>query len=700
MVTLSLSPLSAWAQSSATLEALRAGRPEALDLARADLSACEKIEACPRAANLRLLVGQLAVSRGDPAAALEALSKPPPEKLSAHHAYYRGLAYLGLKDFARAAEAFDRAEKIAPASLLPRLRAPKARALFEAKKFEGVNALLEQSLGAESPELLYQRAVSRAELGQRAKARADLIALLVRAPSHPLAAEALVRLGKTASFTFEERLQRANRLLEADQPKPALLELDAAKALAKSAKARAQLALVRASACFADGREQDGQDQLELALRGPRAVAAEALHLRGRRLLRSGDNEGAKAALEELDRRFPKEAVTNEGAFFIGWIDLQAERYTEAAAAFANYMKSHPRSRKLDEAAWFRALALIRLPDLAAAKTALGDLVLRFPQSSLVPQALYWKARCDQLLGGTEPASVIEQYERVRNTFPASFYAALAGARLSELGKPAAALFPRPGELQPAPAPELALARELFETGLLEDAAAEVQTVMATIKGAPKALGMGAALQALGYFGEAHALATRSLWSAAYGKRQSDALALMYPRAFREAVTASAQQRSVDPSFVWAIMRRESAFRPQAHSAANARGLMQIIPPTAEAIAKALSLPSPAPSELFAPELNIKLAAWYLGALLERFGHPAIAAAAYNAGPPAVSRWLSKNGQLPLDLWVEQIPYKETRGYVKQVIADLEIYRALYAEGTPPALSLTIPSPRADGVTF
>ncbi|MFP2897942.1 lytic transglycosylase domain-containing protein [Corallococcus sp. 4LFB] len=162
-----------------------------------------------------------------------------------------------------------------------------------------------------------------------------------------------------------------------------------------------------------------------------------------------------------------------------------------------------------------------------------------------------------------------------------------------------------------------------------------------------------------------------------------------------------ATRQALDPFLVWAIMRRESAFRPEVMSAADARGLMQIIPPTATEIAQKMAEPAPAPGDLFAPERNIRYGAWYLAQLMKRFAHPALAAAAYNAGPKAAVRWTQERGTLPLDLFVESIPYRETRGYVKQVVADLYLYHRFYEkDGTQARLAMTVPAPSTDGVTF
>ena len=249
--------------------------------------------------------------------------------------------------------------------------------------------------------------------------------------------------------------------------------------------------------------------------------------------------------------------------------------------------------------------------------------------------------------------------------------------------------------------PELKLAVALSQAGLFRDASDEVQARSALIQGPEQALAFVGALLKLGEYGQAHAVAARHLWGRAFGARSPDALAAFYPRAFATAVESEATRYEVSPFLVWAIMRRESAFRPEVSSAADARGLMQVIPPTARAIAKKLSEKEPDPAELFSPSLSIRYGAWYLSQLMKRFAHPALAAAAYNAGPDAVLRWVKDRGSLPLDLFVEEISFRETRGYVKQVLADLYLYQSFYGEGgARPELSLTVPTPATEGVGF
>ncbi|HSP77597.1 MAG TPA: transglycosylase SLT domain-containing protein, partial [Myxococcaceae bacterium] len=454
-------------------------------------------------------------------------------------------------------------------------------------------------------------------------------------------------------------------------------------------------------ALYATGRKAEADQALAEARKGPPSVAAEAAYVAARRSLKANENDKAREQMAALEKAFPREKPADEAGFYVGWLDLQAGRFEEAAKVFSTFHERHPRSRRRDEALWYRALAHIRLEQYGPAQEVLERLVETFPRSSLVPQARYWAARSRELAGSA--ADVLAPvYARVIGTAPNSYYALLASERLRELGQEPPPPFPeapRQSESEEVPS-ELSLAMALSEAGLFRDAAEEVQARISRIRGAKEALTFSQALLRLGEYGHAYRVAARHLWGQAFGARVPEALAPFYPRAFSSAVETEAERHAVSPFLVWAIMRRESAFRPEVSSPADARGLMQVIPPTARAIAKQLSEPAPAPEELFKPSLNIRYGSWYLSRLMKRFSHPALAAAAYNAGPDAVLRWVEEKGALPLDLFVEEISYRETRGYVKQVLADLFLYQSFYGAKAPQRLSLVVPRPTEEGVSF
>ena len=155
-----------------------------------------------------------------------------------------------------------------------------------------------------------------------------------------------------------------------------------------------------------------------------------------------------------------------------------------------------------------------------------------------------------------------------------------------------------------------------------------------------------------------------------------DDLEVRFPIVYKEHVAKAAKQTSVNPLFIFAVTRQESAFVHDAKSTAGAVGLMQLLPSTAKQTAQKNGL-SFTPQDLIKPEKNIALGSRYLDHLLGVFdGNRILAAAAYNAGPTRVKKWLNKEkgAQLPYDVWIETIPYKETRGYVQNVLSFSVIY--------------------------
>src|SRR5262249_41043683 len=136
-----------------------------------------------------------------------------------------------------------------------------------------------------------------------------------------------------------------------------------------------------------------------------------------------------------------------------------------------------------------------------------------------------------------------------------------------------------------------------------------------------------------------------------------------------------------DPYLLQALIREESAFDAKAFSWAGALGLSQLMLPTARSIARSLHIPHLDQEALLSPEVNLRLGAWYLGALLKRFGgNKALALAAYNAGPGAVAQWAGGDSTAELDAWIEDIPIAETRGYVKRVMRSYNSYNLLYGD--------------------
>ena len=172
------------------------------------------------------------------------------------------------------------------------------------------------------------------------------------------------------------------------------------------------------------------------------------------------------------------------------------------------------------------------------------------------------------------------------------------------------------------------------------------------------------------------AMITGNLW---------DHLSIRFPVAYEPLVLREADANDIEPNFIFAIARQESAFAEKARSSAGAMGLMQLMPRTAQATARRNGIKH-RKNDLYKPAHNIAIGSRYLNQLLEQFnGNRILAAAAYNAGPHRVDRWLRRTPQdVAYDVWIETIPFRETRGYVQNVLAFSVIYG--YRRGAPTSL--------------
>lgn len=166
-----------------------------------------------------------------------------------------------------------------------------------------------------------------------------------------------------------------------------------------------------------------------------------------------------------------------------------------------------------------------------------------------------------------------------------------------------------------------------------------------------------------------------------------DDLDIRFPMAHRETLVREANNRGIHASWAFAITRQESAFMDDARSGVGAMGLMQLMPGTAKETARKFSIPLASPQQALDPDKNIQLGAAYLSQVHAQFnGNRVLASAAYNAGPGRVKQWLRGANHLSFDVWVESIPFDETRQYVQNVLS----YAVIYGQ------KLNIPQPIAD----
>jgi soluble lytic murein transglycosylase len=223
---------------------------------------------------------------------------------------------------------------------------------------------------------------------------------------------------------------------------------------------------------------------------------------------------------------------------------------------------------------------------------------------------------------------------------------------------------------------------ELAALGLSDGADASVLWGVALLYARAGAAGASHVIargQLTDWFGHWPTGAWRSAWE------------LGFPRPYGNIVERESKRSSVPEWLIYAVMREESAFDPEAQSPARAYGLMQLIVPTAKQYAKRLGLPYEAPA-LRRPAINVALGSNVLRDLTERFDrNPLLAIPGYNAGPGRPARWLRERPSMDFDVWVELIPLTETRRYTKRVLASRAAYAYLYhSEAAEQALLLPL----------
>ncbi|HEY0801109.1 MAG TPA: transglycosylase SLT domain-containing protein [Steroidobacteraceae bacterium] len=294
------------------------------------------------------------------------------------------------------------------------------------------------------------------------------------------------------------------------------------------------------------------------------------------------------------------------------------------------------------------------------------------PALAAQPRWRYWRARAVAAIRGADAAvPLFGEIAGLRD-----YYGYLAADRLRQPYN----MNVRPSPLDPAVqtalsgAPGMVRAHELFDCDMTDEATVEWTQAL---DGADTALKVQAAQLASRWGWYAQAITTLAQTG------EFDDITLRYPRPYPDAVNRAGKLAQLPQDWILAVMRQESLFRKDAVSRADARGVMQIVPSTASEVARRWHLSSPGRDGLFDPSIAVPLGAARLRELLDRYGEQLpLSLAAYNAGPAAVARWLPP-APMDADVWVENIPYNETRGYVQHILEHIIAFASVRGAEAP-----------------
>ena len=410
--------------------------------------------------------------------------------------------------------------------------------------------------------------------------------------------------------------------------------------------------LLRARAAWRDGRPKEflaGLDRVSKEF--PNSSEAVETSLQ-RAKYYSTDEVNYPLAVFNLERVVDAGALGSDGEnlWTLGWTYYLAQRYDDALRTFKSYAVQFPDGDYLTNALFWSGKIDDRRGDRAERDAAWHDLQSKFPYS--------WYSYRARELSGEPPVAPSQVLNG--NVFPD------VEGQLAALGDP-----------------RLTAVRELMSIGLPRDATREMKVVAAAY---PDNAGVQFMLADLYVQGgepfKANSVLQRKFRD--FVRHGGSNVPhrfweILFPLNDWDAIKAEAEKRQIDPYLVASIIRQESGFEPSTVSNAGAVGIMQIMPQEAERIALLAALPPPSREELFDPKVNIAVGvAEYAQKLAQFNGNHILAIAAYNAGTDVVGKWIAQTPVDDIDLFVESIPYAETRLYVKSVSRNRFEYRRIY----------------------
>jgi len=478
-------------------------------------------------------------------------------------------------------------------------------------------------------------------------------------------------------LTPTQRVDRVERLLRANVPDVAMTEAQSIVDEVKEGAVVTRALRVVADSARSLRRYDVAARTLGLVIDRSPAERRPRLKLEQARLyVRAKDLGRALTGLEAVAGT-GAEADKAEALYLKALVLEDLNRDPEAITAYRAVVAQFPTREAAAASLWRLGWLAYGKRDAQGAQKSWARLAELPSAGAYRMPALYWTGRAREQAGGGEAA---ELYNQILAEAPRSYYGVLAAGRLGRAREGGVA-----GQIALPPEPRDALTDDagltrvvlLRRINLVDAAASELEDAV-----------QGAASDPVRLYGMAgvYVEAERYHMALRIMRRHFQALAstgdptlprafweMFYPYAWRDEMREAAQRRGIDPYLVAAVVREESSYYPRATSPVGARGLMQLMPATARLMAPT--------GDLEDPGFNIELGTRFLAGLMREFNDPRLALAAYNAGPNRVRQWLSTRRSDDIEAFVEQIPFDETRLYVKKVVLSWDEYRRIY--GSP-----------------
>ena len=379
-------------------------------------------------------------------------------------------------------------------------------------------------------------------------------------------------------------------------------------------------------------------------------------------LYRAGGKETFNSSLDEL----LKSGDGRAGSILLAVASDERRdgQIEEALKIYRNVLEQYP--SESENALWGIGWTYF----MSGAYERAADVFAKLYENNSATKYLYWKARSLEASGKDALNSYYTLRKKDRDFYSAMSFLRTGGclekSDACENLKFAHQTTSCTGTL--AKPEKFARAEVLLELGFSKDALSELIFISKTTTSVEDILYIGSRLQDLGEYKYLISLTERL-------PSIETVHDLRYPYAYWDIVEPASQQYRIDPFLILSVMREESAFDPNAKSTAGALGLMQLMPQTAFRLNHNLHMGIANESHIWNIKNNIHIGAFYLGTLINEFGYYSYAVAAYNAGDEKVKKWIQKGNYKSVDEFIEDIPYSETRNYVKRVMTTFSEYK-------------------------
>lgn len=392
---------------------------------------------------------------------------------------------------------------------------------------------------------------------------------------------------------------------------------------------------------------------------------------------------------------FAEEALNDLATYYI-----RADNDGAAATIFEQMLEKYPSGRFAERAAWKAGWWAYRQKNFRNAIDVFERGAVTFPRSDYRPSWLYWSARAYDQIGDTTTAT--GRYQLAATDYLNTYYGRLSWRRLEERKEATVARGIRRVIAEPPlPPPGVERIARLIQLELYHPALRELQHVQSTVgDSVPLQATIAFVQHKLGNLRPGITLMKRAYpqFMAAGGEQLPDEiLRVMFPLDYWPLIQYHAKARGLDPFLVAALVGQESTFDADIVSAAKAIGLMQVIPDTGARYARKIGITPFSAARLTDPETNVRIGTTYLSELIQEFGAAYFAIASYNAGEHRIARWKRERPDLPQDEFIDDIPYEETRNYVKRILGTAEDYRRLYGNGAPPTTITRVDATGSNG---